>query len=205
MPHVHNALHHATRLQNGYRVVLAEAGADFQGIERAGETITPTLDLWSRPEFGLVRGEVLYRRADNSPAVALRFASFELVNPTGSGVLAVVTRVENDSGAVELELAPDSGAAIAANPVTNRGVAVDTRFANLGEASKCAMVGGDLAAGAAIRVERIAGSGASDQPWIIAPGRKLFIIGLTVNTAISVGVSWHERIASDEELATMGA
>jgi hypothetical protein len=203
MPHVHNALHHLTQVQAGYRAALGEDGADFTGIERAGETMTPVLDLWSRPEFELLRGEVLYRRAENSPAVAARLSVFELVNPAGSGILAVVTNIENDGATPELEISPDSGVAVGLNPATSRGVAVDTRWPNLGEVSRCALVGGDTAAGAAIRVERIAGSSESSKPYILRPGTKLFIAGLTVNTAISLGISWRERLASPAELGVI--
>lgn len=93
MPHVHNALHHFTDLQAAYRKAVGEAAADFNGIERAGETLTPTLNMWERPEWAFLRREALINAYHEQAAVALEVSFVGLRNPAGSGYLAVVQHV----------------------------------------------------------------------------------------------------------------
>lgn len=196
---LHNALTTNANLLAGVRRMMGEMQVDFDGVMRLSESLQAGFDPFSRVEWATLRGERHYRRADNSPAVAARFSAFEFINAAGSNTLAVVYKVENDAGAPELELATDVGPAIGANQVNNGGQTIDTRN-TFGQVSVCRMVGSDLAAGTSIRQQRIAVSGESDLPWVIAPGGKLFVIGLTVNTAISVGLSWWERPILPPEL-----
>lgn len=204
MPHIHNALHHFIRVQNGYRKAVQEADPSFNGIERAGETLTPIIDLWAEPDWALPRGAVYFKRAPTTGAVAGRFSSFELVNPAGSGVIAVVRRILtiNQNTEVQLEL----GAAICANPIVARGSAVDSRWSTVpGQTSKCSLTHGDVAAGASAR-QWLCMNGV-DYPglwWVVTPGFKLFVISLVANASITGCFEWSERLASEDELAQLG-
>lgn len=193
MSHVHNGLHEYTRLLDAAaRAVGEKSGAqDFSGIERFGETLTPIMDLWALPEWAILRGEILFARRQEAPAVAARFSSTELVNPTGSGVLAVVLTVLVDFSTVEGSV--DSGVSIAANPVVRRGVALDTRFPQLGEVSRCTVTTGDVAANVALPQFRLATQAVVPMPFILRPGKKLFMINVTANTAMGNSLVWSER------------
>lgn len=196
---IHNALRTYAKLLDAIRRAAGEsAGTDFSGVERLSETLVPVLDIWRRPEHALLRGEKLFARRVNSAAVAARFSSVELVNPTGSQVLAVVQRIKCSSG--NAIIAIDNGAALGVTATTN-GIVVDGRNATLGFDSTCTLVTGDFAATVANPQDFVTFAGGaagastfgSDFPWILPPGRKLFMVCDTVNTAINMTVLWWER------------
>lgn len=58
MGHVHNAIDRATDLIRGYRRALGILSPDG-GLERFGETLTPTIDLWSDPRWASLMGDKL--------------------------------------------------------------------------------------------------------------------------------------------------
>jgi hypothetical protein len=89
--HVHNALHHLTELQAGYRAALGEMDEQFSGIERAGETLLPTLDLWGLPEWAILRGEQLALGRLSVAALAGNFSMVQVENET-SDRLTVIER-----------------------------------------------------------------------------------------------------------------
>lgn len=202
MPHVHNALHHLTRVQGAYRAALGEGDPAFNGLERAGETITPTLDLWALPEWALLRGEVLYQRSVAVGALAGNYSTQELVNPVGSGILAVVLEIMNQATLSQTSV--DSGAALGVLSTT-RGVAADARLAQLGPVSACTIVGGQVAGGVTNPQDVIIAATRSARPYIIPPGKKLFVFPTAVNTASWLSWFWTERKASPEELASFGS
>lgn len=197
--HVHNALHHFTRIQAAYRTAVQESDPGFSGIERAGETLTPVLDLWSLPEWRLLRGDVTYSlRATEVAAQAGLFSSFELVNPVGSGILAVVEAIRSDT-ANAINVVTDSGGALGAVG-TERGIALDTRYAQLGQVSACTIVRGNLVGGAANLQDIIKANLESDQFYVLRPGTKLFLSTQAVNLALAAQFRWRERLATDDEL-----
>lgn len=91
--HVHNGLHHFVREQTAFRKILREADEGFSGIERAGETITPVVNLWERPEWAVLRGETPWSLFHAQAAVAAEFGFVGLRNPASSGGIAVVERI----------------------------------------------------------------------------------------------------------------
>lgn len=60
------------------------------GIERLSETLTPTINLWERPEWALLRGERIWGVAPSAPAVAGQFSQVGISNPNNSGLIVVV-------------------------------------------------------------------------------------------------------------------
>lgn len=198
MADLHNGLKEYTSLLRGVaRAVGEQAGAqDFQGIERLGETLTPVLDIWGQPEWSLLRGQIQFARRMNSPAVAARFSGLELVNPTGSNKLVVVEAIFTGATAQDVDFQTDTGGALGAT-ATFRGVATDTRYPQLGESSMCTLVSGDFAAGASLTQYRTNATTPA-QPlftgkFVLAPGTKLWLLGTTVNTALSASLRWSER------------
>lgn len=153
-----------------------------------------------------MRAERIFSRHQSVPAGgAGTFASLELVNPAGSGIIAVVFHIACVSGT--LDVSPDFGVALGA-VATTRGVCVDTRFTAVGPASVCTLVQGALAGAATNLTDRLPATGGtvvrSAVPYILRPGAKLFMMHNTANTAIQGVVSWRERVAGEEELATGG-
>lgn len=208
MGHLHNALHHATALLNGLRVSIgAVADADFDGTSRFGETLQPVMDVWSRPEWRLPRGEITYARRISAPAVAARFSGLELINPVGSGVIVNVLTITGESYPQQIDLQIDSGGALGVT-ATLRGIALDSRHPQLGEASRCTLVSGDFAAGANLPLWRTASATPAVPfpalPLVLTPGFKLFIFGTVVNTALPASLVWTERLAMEGELTARG-
>lgn len=202
----HNYLAYGTTLSQAAGV--AGGLADGQdGMGRLGETLQPVLDIWNRPEHRILRGEITFARRMNSAAVAARFSALEFVNPSDSTKLAVITAISGEDYPQAYDLVVDSGAALGAT-ATQRGVAADTRYRLLGEASICTIVSGDFAAGASLPQWRTASGSAPvpfvGVPFVIAPGFKLFIMGTVVNTAVRASLCWTERQAMPGELQSRG-
>jgi hypothetical protein len=190
MAELHNALTGYPKLLEAFRRAIGETSPAFTGIERAGETLTPTMDLWALPEWALLRGEVLFARSVSVAAAAALFSSIELVNPTGSGVLVNVLAIASFGTSVNTNV--DSGAALGAI-ATTQGVALDTRFPQLGAVSRATVTTGQLAAGAALPQDTLAQNMRSTTPYIIVPGKKLFIAPLAVNLVNLCALVWSER------------
>jgi len=196
--HVHNALHHSTQLLDGLRrAVGAGDDADFEGTSRFGETLQPILDVWSEPEWQVLRGQSPWARYVNTAtAPAGRFPSVELVNPVGSNILAVV-RVVHQASSPDFEVGLDTGGSIAANPVANVARPLDARLVNAAGGflePRCTLTLGDVAAGVTNPnwlydvIE-----GPACPPMILRPGSKLFLIGTTVATDLQANIAWTER------------
>lgn len=90
MAQIYNALTRAN-LSNALTRALGDTRAKG-GLERYGETLTPGIDLWSRPEWALLRDEILFAAVASTPAGgAGTFAKLGIRNSPDTGVLAVVT------------------------------------------------------------------------------------------------------------------
>lgn len=198
MAHLHNALHHPTQLLDALRRAVGEGDdSDFEGTSRFGETLQPILDVFSQPEWRTLRGETWWSRYVNtSTAPAGRFASVELVNPTGSNILAVV-RVVHQASSPDFEVGPDTGASIAANPVANIVRPLDTRLVNSAGGfiePRCTLTLGDVAAGVTDpnwHYDTIEGSPCAE--FILRPGTKLWLIASAVATDVQANLVWSER------------
>lgn len=165
-------------------------------LERFGETLTPIIDLWGQPEWQLLRGEIPYARVVFPPAVAARFSSAEFVNATDD-TLAVMGIILCGGSA---DMVVDSGGAIAANPVTTRGVCMDTRTKQLGAVSRCTITSGDVGAGVTLPQWRATAAQQLPFRFVIAPGKKLFIVSTVANTAVTYEFIWTERRVTTELL-----
>lgn len=86
---LHNAItrgNWADALKRALGVTKSEGG-----LERYGETLTPTIDLWSLPEWAQLRDEQLWAFNQTVGPVAAEQAGVAVVNPAGSNRIVVVT------------------------------------------------------------------------------------------------------------------
>lgn len=206
MPHIHNALHRFTQARAAYQVVLGELTPEFTGIERAGETITPVLDLWSRPEWAILRGEIPYAMWRTAPAVAAEFSAVALVNPATTRILAIVDACSmGQSAALQARLFTATEAAIDATLGTIlKGNRRDTRLGNT--QSQCELlIGSDASAdfGEDLEDRRVAVAEQLDfrsPPIILQPGFGLVMGHTVVNTAVNGWFKWREISGRPDEL-----
>ena len=90
MSRLHNAL-----TRGAISDALKRAVGDTRsqgGVERYSETLEPVLDLWSRPEWAILRDEILWGGASTQAAVAGELSFVAVINPLGSGMLTVSPR-----------------------------------------------------------------------------------------------------------------
>lgn len=99
MAQVHNSLRRAGAILQGIKSVLGVQEAE-SGVERFGETLTPVLDVWGRPEFAMPRGELLFARDLTSAAGGAGTRSkAQIWNPSTNRLVMVDALVANITGA----------------------------------------------------------------------------------------------------------
>lgn len=207
MAEEHNAIKYGSTISRAGAIAVGGAYGDV-GISRLSESLVPSINLWQRPDWALLRGEIDFARFVSPAVVAGRFATTEIVNPNaGSKIATVYVNLQGASDAVDFVI--DNGPAIAANQVTNRGVAVDGRFPNLGEVSQCTIVTGDAAAGTVLPQYRWRNAALGQimphwLAWVLPPGRKIFIASGAVAQTFSLNVFIRERTPFPSELQARG-
>lgn len=75
-------------VENALGLDLAEGG-----LERVGETLQPTFNMWERPEWAHLRGERIWAVQPSQAAVAAEFSMVGIAVPANSNLIAVVERV----------------------------------------------------------------------------------------------------------------
>lgn len=95
-------LKQAADLVKGYRAAFGIGAEDIDALPaRVGETISPVMDIWSTPEWHLLRGSLLGVGYEGAAAGgAGTRAMVQLWNPATSDRLAVCTHVLADAPAV---------------------------------------------------------------------------------------------------------
>lgn len=176
-------------------------------IERLGETVTPVIDVWNRPEWAFLRQERLV--AIGMVPLAANVAGisrFQISNPAGSGVIVVITAMAvleqtatatyflTDSGAfIAGGLAPLSTAdlrwPLMASGVARATVALQTVDNTAGAAS------GIILDGTTATLNVITPSFQTVLPVILPPGTWIQAQSSTVNHAARFSVRGYERLA----------
>ena len=195
----HNAISYGTQLSKAASSAFGLAEGE-PGLGRLGETLQPVADLWQRPEWALLRGEIWFGRWVVSVAVALRNSVIELTLASTARQLAVI-RVLAQANA--FDIAMDNGAAVAANPLTSRGVATDHRYPQVGEVSQLLITTGDTATGATLPIVRSVSTVWSPY-FVLNPGGRLFIANPTQAELIAANILWYERPPFPGELQARG-
>lgn len=125
------AIHNQLFRQNWSEALKRAIGDNKQegGLERYGETLTPTIDLWKQPEWAFLRQERLWAATRTVTAIAAEFSMCAIVNPAGSGQIVVIDKITGGAAAgsfqISLDLASLYSATLALNGST---VLRDERF-----------------------------------------------------------------------------
>lgn len=181
-------------------------------LERYSETLDVVLDLWAREEFALLRGETLFSAgAITIPAVAGEYGGATIVNPAGSGLLALVRgMVRGGAGSFNWGLALES-TVIATHAVTFIGGALDGRkykrdgFAGGG----CGLnqtFGSDVAPQIVVQLDQVTATAVAAEekpfrvPIILRPGQAAIIEATGVNVGATATLWGWARKANTGEL-----
>lgn len=199
---VHNSIKYGGDLLRAYSRAVGMA-EDETGVERLGETLTPVIDLWDKPEFRLLRGERPFWHQQTAAAVAAERSILVLRNPAGSRLLAVVElartvqdctiRLSSNQAQVldtDTQGFPRDGRLVAAGPDVRSRV----RFGTMSETT--------ANAGTTVWEMTLANDGKRiiKLDFILSPGRDLRLAGIADNTALGGGFWWRERPALPGEL-----
>lgn len=202
MAHLHNALHQAAPLQQAYQAALGEDDAEFAGIERAGETLTPVMDLWSKPEWAALRGERLAAGFGAEAIDAANFSQVQLFNPLGSRLLIVVEKIRilcATTGSYNIGRTATALGTLVTGQTSSR----DGRFLTasiIGQIRRSvAAAAGDLPL---VQIRLTGGTTDSDDtPYVLPPGFGLTVRGSAINTATNASFVWRERLIYHGELS----
>lgn len=174
-------------------------GEDENGITRLSETLQGVVDIFGLPEYHLHRRSMRFARKKTVAAGgAGRLSGFQVLNPIGSRVLAVIESIASNCAFGDLELAVDSASAFIAilNPVDVKGVANDTRYPLVGETSICTIRTGDFPAGVSLpqhTATTIQEGARVPLGYVLKPGSSAFAIRLTANSAFTFEIVFRER------------
>lgn len=192
----------------GYAMSQAVGDTRGGGIERYGETLTPTLNLWDQPEWAFLRAEKLAAFSVTAPAVAAEFSAAGLLNPTGSGQIAVVEKLLCDqSGTLIFQLQSCTQAQVATLGTLVKGNVRDRRWQGGGALTACDVISGsDPTTTLGFNLDQVRAPGNATiafnaLPVVLPPGFALVAVALTNNTGVTFIISWRERAAFPTENA----
>lgn len=202
---IHNQLTDSAELLNG--IGRAAGLSEGDGVIRLGETLDPTIDPWSQPEWAYLRNERLGGGRGFSAAVAAEFSIIALGNAIGSGNIVVVEAVSAQGGAgnpvLQLEVVADS---IIAGTLSAAAFFISARDRRFGATTGRTFLktGTDVASTFGVQIEHQTSATAftpfTNLPVILKPGDDLIVIEQTVNLALDVNFKWRERKAFKNEL-----
>lgn len=88
----HNAINQGTNLLRSFPPAVG-LSPDESGVSRLGETLTPVINVWTRPDLAFLRGDRQCSGNEDPAAGAGTFASVSFLNPAGSGVIAIIESI----------------------------------------------------------------------------------------------------------------
>lgn len=202
MPPIHNAIKYGTDLLRSYSRAVG-LGEEEEGTVRLGETLTPTLEIFTRPEWALLRGE---RLATGGAALAAPGAGLinqiQLFNPATSRRIAVVRWEAGSSATAVYEIRTTQVLLTLDSGIWK--VVRDSRAVN-----PVAVIFFDNTAAAAVGTRRFQSPNVLantpyryDPWWVLSPGFGLTISTGAQNQALTVNFEWYERPVMPGELFT---
>lgn len=207
----HNQLREATALIASLGRAMGERDGDWSGIERAGETLQPIIDLWSLPEWAALRGETLWSVLFSQGKVAAEKGLVAVVNSSTSGCIAVVdglyVRTTDAAGAFNWFIATE--AAVLAQEDAGGGINVrDRRMATLAGGWLIGQLRVSRGGSAGIAANILGNYATSTiyplvvplAPVVLRPGEAFCVEHGTVNLDILAGFSGRLRRAVAGEL-----
>lgn len=200
MTQQHNGLGRYTALLSAFTGALGERDSDFSGIERAGETLTPVIDLWSRPEWAWLRDERRYWHSVVVGAIAAERSGVTVRPP--AGVICCVEYIRSNQLATIRV-----GSALVAPDSEITGIPRDARLIQPGagnDRNSRTKLGLMTQAIAAFNSSSVQSVFVINQQisldFIVTPSRELQIVGIADATAITVDIGFWEREALPGEL-----
>lgn len=198
---IHNELRRSQLSGALTRAVGASKGA--VGIERFGETLTPVIDLWERPEWSYLRYEILLGCANNQAAVAAQQSYVALVNPITSGILVTLDQYAGDVNNV-VGLVANSAAIITGGAAGTPGFARDSRWpARMGNNFNSGVATVVKGTAAALGVNTFFTFGANVLgllPVVVSPGFAFVIASTAQNVVLNAQLAYRERKVLPGEL-----
>lgn len=212
---VHNALTRG-RLSQALKSAVGDAKGEG-GLERFGETLTPTINLWELPEWAIFRNEILWSAHVTVGATAAENSMMAISCPLAVGAQQFLIFVDEiwaaaNAAGGQLSLALITRAAAAATLTQFAPVARDLRTGQnvLGTnaAAPEAWTGSDPAAFVNV-VDRNRNPAALSlvpfvsAPWILKPGAALVVQNDVVNQSLLVTFKGRARVALPGELVSV--
>lgn len=161
--------------------------------------IMPDLTLESdRPEWGYLKGEMLCSGAFEQLLVAGLFSVLTLRNPSGSGLLATISRIQN-TGAAPFRVCRIAFGTEAMTTTAYAGVQ-DLRFRFRTMAMQTATSTPAAVANQGVFCNLDTAFRVFPGAIVLPPGSAVQLQTLAVNTTLAAEVSWYERAAQGGEL-----
>lgn len=210
MPAIHNQLSRG----NWSDAVKRALGVpkDAGGIERYGETLTPTIDLWERPEWAFLRSEALCGLTGTVAAGgATTLAAASLINPSGSNLIVTIDSITASVPVVSgVRIALDTQAALVALVPTllGGGAFKDTRWSKLaaGGASRAQVRTGVPVGGLGVAIYQLNQPALTPFTYetsrriVLSPGFGVAVQNLDDAAVLDFCFEWRERTALSGEL-----
>jgi hypothetical protein len=215
MSNVHNAMGRG-RLSQALRSAIGQQNAEG-GIERYGETLTPTIDLWQLPEWAILRNEILFSLHMPINATVGEFSMGGISCPLAVGAQQYLIFVDEiwaatGNAAGSFDLALQLRSALAATLTLQQPVARDMRAGpnTLGANVPApeGWTGSDPAAFVNV-VDRNVNPTVFGMvplvsaPWILKPGAALVVQNGTANQTLRVTFKGRARSALAGELVSV--
>jgi len=206
---IHNELKEKPELQRAL-AIIAGAHPEASGVERLGETLTPILDLFARPEHNFVLDEELTVFANSAVIAAGAGRSFYEIVPQ-PGFQFIIEGIYNHTGATLTVRIGDASTIVGSGvgSVTLR----DTRWGRAPQVSTKLLAFSNNAAGSiATFAAQLKDGQDLREPWIIDGGTKLgstdqgklVIEAIADATALNTGLSVYGRVRSRKKAEQLG-
>jgi hypothetical protein len=206
MAEIHNGIKYETGVL-GALALAAGLSREESGVERLSESLTPIMNIWDLPEWAILRGELLLGRGILSPAGgAATFAGGSVLNPAGSGKIAVITHCTASVPAVA-EIAASRDTETSINTQFGTFVTSGRRESRAASKGRClagfgapaTTLTGDVLyrqnvlANTVLEISELVGV-------VLSPGTGVFVQNALANSLIYVTFGWRERMTLPGEL-----
>jgi len=204
MAEEHNALKYGPTISRAGSIAAGGGYGDV-GISRLSETLQPNIDLWSRPEWALLRDERIWMVNPSIGGTALETSIVGVFNQVGSGLIVVVQKVLYTSSVLS-EFTVRHGANVVFDATSNpnsrdsrRRVDTSVRCGSFAH-SQVGAIGFTMLT--ARRAQNT--SEWLDLDIVLAPGFFCGLADTTAGVAVAASFMGYERVAFPGELTNLG-
>lgn len=207
---IHNQLTYSVELQSGLARATGMSN-EAEGVIRLGETLDPTIDPWSQPEWAFLRGERLGAGRTFQAAVPAESSIIALGNAAGSGNIVVVEAISINSGgasvALTLQVVLDTAVAATLSGQAFFASGRDRRWGSTAGRTFTRSGSDPGTTFGGVQLDEISTSAANQVikfeiglPAVLRPGDDLIVVNNTQNQQMTVSWKWRERKAFNGEL-----